>query len=147
LISPYEGITGLMFRITNQKQYELIEAEANVTLTMNDPVTGKRGFFNLDLEISKINFLTLSWTIVHPIDDKSPLNGLTQKEMLERDLEVLILIKAINDTFSQTVHSRFSYKANDIVTNAKFRPMHQEPDKRGRLRIVVNDVHLYDKLG
>jgi inward rectifier potassium channel len=147
LFAPYEGITGFMFRITNKKQYELIECEASLTMTMNDPLTGKRKFYNLELEISRINFLSLTWTIVHPIDQNSPLFGLSPAQLNDRDVEILVLIKGINDTFSQAVHSRYSYKANDIVENAKFRPMQQEPDRKGRLRIVVNDVHLYDKTG
>ena len=66
LIAPYDDIKGLMFRITNKKQYELIEAEATVNLTFTNPETNKREFHNLELEIKHISFFTLSWTIVHP---------------------------------------------------------------------------------
>jgi len=144
LIAPYRSITGLMFRVTNKKQYELIESEASVTMTMNNPETGRRDFFNLKLEISRINFLALSWTIVHPIDEQSPLYGLTAKDLEERDAEVLILIKAINDTFSQTVFSRYSYKPEDLIEKAKFRPLRPEPNRHGKLRISVGDIHEYE---
>jgi inward rectifier potassium channel len=147
LVAPYRDITGLMFRITNKKQYELIESEANVTMTINNPETNRRDFFNLKLEISRINFFALSWTIVHPIDEDSPLYGLTAKEMEERDVEILILVKAINDTFSQTVYSRYSYKANDVVEKAKFKPLQQEANRYGKLRISVTDIHHYDIVG
>jgi inward rectifier potassium channel len=146
LIAPYDSITGLMFRITNKKQYELIESEANITMTMNNPKTNKREFFNLTLEISKINYLALSWTIVHPIDEASPIYGLSLKEMVERDIEIIILIKAINDTFSQTVHSRYSYKAHEFVDNAKFTPLKQEATDKGKLKISVTDIHHYEKI-
>jgi inward rectifier potassium channel len=144
LISPYRGITGLMFRITNRKQYELIESEANLTMTMTNLETNRREFFNLKLEISRINFLALSWTIVHPIDEESPLSGLSLQDLKERDAEILILIKAINDTFSQTVYSRHSYKADEIVDKAKFKPIVPEAGKAGKLKISVTDIHLYD---
>lgn len=140
LIAPYQGITGLMFRITNKMQYELIEVEANVNISYNDPETNKREFDQLKLEISRINFLPLSWTIVHPIDEESPIKGWTQDELIERDTEVIILIKAISDTFSQTVYSRYSYKASEIVGGAKFKPLKQEA-KNGRLMISVTDIH------
>jgi inward rectifier potassium channel len=146
LIAPYKGITGLMFRITNKKQYELIESEALVNMTLNNPVTNKREFFNLTLEISRVNFLALSWTIVHPIDENSPIYGLSHKDLAERDAEVIILIKAINDTFSQTVHSRYSYKPHDMVVNAKFKPLVPEANKNGKVRISVTDIHHYDLL-
>lgn len=146
LISPYKEITGLMFRITNKKQYELIESEANVTMTMKNPATNKREFYNLKLEISRINFLALSWTIVHPVTEDSPIFGLDIKNLEERDAEIIILIKAINDTFSQTVYSRYSYKWNDIVDKAKFKPLVPEAGKKGKVRISVTDIHHFDSL-
>lgn len=145
LIAPYGEITGLMFRITNKKQYELIESEASLTMAINNPTTNKREFYNLALEIKSINFLALSWTIVHPINDQSPIFGLKAKELEERDAEFLILIKAINDTFSQTVYSRYSYKPNDIVENAKFRPLVPEATKLGKIKVSVTDIHHFEK--
>jgi inward rectifier potassium channel len=144
LISPYKTITGLMFRVTNKMQYELIESEVSVNLSMNNPETKKREFLNLKLEISKINFLALSWTIVHPINEDSPLYKLNKKDLIERDAEIIILLKAINDTFSQTVYSRNSYKMNELVEHAKFKPLVQESGKKGRLKISVMDIHHYD---
>lgn len=141
LVAPYQGITGLMFRITNKMQYELVECEASVTLAYNDPESTKRQFETLKLEISRINFLTLSWTIVHPIDDESPIKGLTVTELIERDAEVIILIKAVNDTFSQNVQSRHSYKAHEMIEKARFKPLKQEADKNGRVLISVTDIH------
>jgi len=147
LISPYKNINGIMFRIANRKQYELIESEASVTITLNNLETKKREFLNLKLEISRINFLSLSWTIVHPVDEESPLFGLTKKDLEERDVEFIILIKAINDTYSQTVYSRNSYKAEDLIENAKFKPLVPEANKRGQLRLTVTDIHNFDVTG
>jgi inward rectifier potassium channel len=144
LIAPYEGVTGLMFRIANKMQYELIECEASVTISYIDPITKKRDFDQLKLEIDKINFLSLSWTIVHPINDSSPVKGWTAADFRECDAEILILIKAINDTFSQTVYSRYSYKADDIVEKVKFKPLKQDVDGKGKVVIVVSEIHQYD---
>jgi inward rectifier potassium channel len=146
LIAPYRGGKGIMFRIANRKQYELIEAEAKLTLAINNPATGKREFHNLKLEVDRVNFLALSWTIVHPLDEESPMQGFTKSDLDERDAELLILIRAINDTFSQTVYSRYSYKAEDIVEKVKFRPLKQGPGRDGRLQISVTDIHIYDSV-
>ncbi len=146
LISPYGDIKGLMFRLANQKQYELIECETRVIVSYNDPETGKREFDGLPLEVDKINFLALSWTIVHPLNEESPLYGLTLKDYEERDVEVLILFKATNDTFTQTVFSRRSYKASELIENAKFTPIKTEPDEKNRLKIDVTKLHEYSKL-
>ena len=146
LIAPYKDKAALMFRITNKKQYELIEAEANVSVSINNPTTNKREFFNLKLEIQRVNFLALSWTLVHPLDENSPLHGLKLKDLENRDTEFIILIKAINDTYSQTVYSRYSYKTEDMIDNAKFRALSQFADNNGKVIISVNDIHLYEKL-
>lgn len=122
LIAPYEGIKGFMFRVANATQNELIESEVQVILVMNDK-EGKRQFLPLPLEVNKISFMALTWTIVHPIDEQSPLRGMSKQDIIAADAEFLILLKAINDTYSQTVYSRSSYKGSEIVENAKFKLM------------------------
>lgn len=123
LIAPYEGITGFMFRIANTTQNELIESEVQVILTMTDLKTKERIFLPLELEIKKISFMALSWTVVHPIDDKSPIYQYTRDNLIEADAEFLIMVKAINDTYSQNVYSRTSYKGHEVIENAKFKPL------------------------
>lgn len=141
VIAPYKNITGFMFRIANRRQNELIENECQLALTINNKETGKREFHFLPLELNKINFLAFSWTIVHPIDEQSPIFGLKYEDLLEGDAEFIILFKAINDTYSQNVYSRMSYKAKEIKWNSKFVPIKQTPNKDGSISIRVNDIH------
>jgi inward rectifier potassium channel len=146
LIAPYGDITGFMFRIANRKQNELIETECKLALAINNLVTKKRDFHFLELERNQINFLPFTWTIVHPIDDKSPLFDITEKELEARDAEFVILIKSITDTYFQTVYSRMSYKPKEIVWNARFAAMKQKPAKDGSISINLNEIHSYEKL-
>jgi inward rectifier potassium channel len=146
VIAPYKEITGLMFRVANKKQNELIETECQVILAINNLETQRRDFHFLDLERSKINLLPLTWTVVHPIEDKSPLYGLSENDLNTRDGEFIILIKSITDTYFQTVYSRMSYKSSELVWNAKFVPMKQMPHKDGSISINLNDIHSYNKL-
>jgi inward rectifier potassium channel len=122
VISPYRDKTAFEFRITNGRDNQLIELGAEVLLTRFELVDGKpiRRYYPLQLERSKVTFFPLTWTIVHPIDDSSPLKGATEDQLLASNAEFLILLKGIDETFSQTVHSRSSYKANEVVWNAKF---------------------------
>ena len=124
LIAPYKDGKALMFRIVNDRKNQLIEVEAAASLSMTLPnQPNSRQFFNLKLEVTKINFFPLSWTVVHAINEDSPLYGLTENEILEQSVEVICLIKAFDDTFSQVVYSRSSYTAPEIIWNAKFVPM------------------------
>ncbi len=145
IIAPYQGITGLMFRIANTKQNELIETEASLVIAYTNPETNKREFEALPLEINKINFLPMSWTIVHPIDDKSPIYNASVDDLIMQDAELIILVKAINDTYSQTVYSRMSYKAHEFVEKAKFIPIVPEANG-GKIKIKLTDIHKYTKL-
>ncbi len=122
VVAPYQGITSLQFRIANKRENVLMELEARIlfmTVRRGDgPPT--RDYADLELERRHVYFLPLSWTIVHPIDDKSPLFGLTAEDLAKQEAEFLILIRAFDNTFSQTVHARFSYRHDELVWNAKF---------------------------
>ena len=146
LISPYKTLKGLMFRITNPKQNELIEAEAQVILSMIDLETGKRMFIPLDLELRKISFLALTWTIVHPINHESPLLDFSLEDFEKKDVEILVFIKSINDTYEQMVHSRHSYTFKELVLDAKFVPVPTRINRQGKMVINVDEIHNYQKV-
>lgn len=133
LVAPYRGITALMFRVANPKINELIEAEALVMLTLVDPETQKRSYTSLTLERSKVMFFFLNWTIVHPIDESSPLVGLSHEELKLREPEILVVFKAFDEARSQNVYARTSYKAEQLVWGAKFAPIRVSKDAKGAM--------------
>jgi inward rectifier potassium channel len=122
VIGPYQGGTGLMFRIANMRLTQLVEVEVQVTLAMITNEEGRevRRFFPLDLERNKIAMFPLSWTVVHPINENSLLFRKTKEELLREDVELMVYFKAYDETFSQNVHYRISYRAGDMVWGAKF---------------------------
>ena len=124
LVSPYQDGTSLQFRMVNRRANSLMELEAKVMLMTVDSVDGKlqRNYKLLRLERPGVLFLPLSWTVVHPIDEDSPLWGKTAEDLAAVQAEVLILIKGYDDTFSQTVLSRHSYRHDEIVWNRRFAP-------------------------
>jgi inward rectifier potassium channel len=123
IIAPYKNITAFMFRICNQRSNQLIEVEAEITLAYTEPGKTTRSYLAVPLERKKINLFPLSWTLVHPIDENSPFFGLEEMDIREMKAEFIILIKAFDDTFSQTVYSRSSYRSEEIIFGAKFLPM------------------------
>lgn len=122
IIAPFKRGAALMFRIANSKNNQLVEPEVSVLVAMQVEENGQsvRRFFDLELELKKVTFLALSWTLVHPIDEKSPLYGINSEQLAEADAEIIILFKAFDDTFSQSVQSRFSYKFDEIIWGRKF---------------------------
>ena len=64
--------------------------------------------------------LSMSWTIVHPIDEKSPMKDLTYADLEKSDAEFLVFFKAFDDTFADMVRSRTSFRYDQVVYGAKF---------------------------
>ena len=124
IFAPYLHINAFMFRIANGRNNQLIEIEAQVTLsyTSKEDNNLQRRYVQLKLEREKINFFPITWTIVHPIDKNSPLDGFSILDLAEADAEFFIIIKAFDDTFCQTVYSRNSYKYNELLSGVKFIP-------------------------
>ncbi len=146
LIAPYRGITGFMFRMVNQRRNQLIETEVEVVLSMRDKNDGaNRVFQALNLERDKINFFPLSWTIVHPIDETSPLFHITEEDLKKYDIEFIVMLKAFDDTFSQMVYSRSSYSREDLVWGAKFVSMFH-PDKEGHITLDIGKLDAFEKV-
>jgi inward rectifier potassium channel len=124
LVAPYQEGTSLQFRLVNRRSNSLMELEAKVMLMTVEMVEGKlqRNYKMLRLERPQILFLPLSWTVVHPIDEDSPLWGKTPEDIAHLQAEILILVKAYDDTFSQTVLARHSYRHDEFVWNRRFAP-------------------------
>jgi inward rectifier potassium channel len=130
LIAPYQDGTSLQFRVVNRRSNSLVEAHAQVLLMTVEQQGGTpvRRYQQLTLERSSVLFLALTWTVVHPIDDQSPLHAKTAAELGRLQAEVIILIKAYDDTFSQTVISRYSYRHDEFLWGARFAPaFHVDP--------------------
>lgn len=143
VIAPYKNITGFMFRITNARKNQLINLEAKVSLSLyvrgNGPTN--RQFYQLKLERSRVDFFPLSWTIVHPIDNESPLHGYTLEQLQQADAEFIILLTGLDDSISQVVHTRSSYKHDEIAWNAKFSNIYQPIVPNDPVTIDVGRLH------
>ena len=120
VIAPYHDINGFMFRVVNPQNNHLLELEVQLNLAMKRKNSDLRDFYALDLERDKVAFMPYMWTIVHPISATSPLFGLSEHELMEKDVEFIVSMKAFDESTSQSVYSRSSYKASEIKWGAKF---------------------------
>ncbi|MCO5934879.1 ion channel [Mucilaginibacter sp. RB4R14] len=149
LVSPYkENGRGLMFRLANIRKNVLIDLNVEVIFSYNEFVDGKpvRRFFPLELERKYVSLLTLNWTVVHPLDANSPLIDILHEDLETCQATFAVLLKTFDDTFSQTVHSRTSYTAQDMVWNAKFVPMFNR-DEDGRIELDMSKISEFDNIG
>ena len=148
LIAPYRGGRGIMFRLANQRRNILIDLEMEVVFSYNEEVNGKteRKFFQLELERKRVSILTLSWTVVHPLDENSPIKDITPEELEKAEAGFSVVLKTFDDTFSQTVHSRTTYQHDDLVWSAKFKPAFERDDD-GRVVLDLSKISDHEVIG
>jgi inward rectifier potassium channel len=135
VVGPYHNFTGFMFRLTNARANQLIELEAKVLFSRMDGES--RTYDQLSLERTRVVFFPMSWTIVHPIDEKSPMHGLTHRDLIEKDAEFLVLMSGVDETFSQIVHARTSYKPAEIAFGERFVNIYNPVMRDGTVSIDV----------
>jgi inward rectifier potassium channel len=148
LVAPYKEGRGLMFRMGNSRRSELIETEVQLILTLNqrnDAGLLERKYFALPVEVSKISFFSLSWTVVHALDEKSPLYGFTDKDLTDAYAEIMVLVKSIEEANHQTVYARHSYAAEEIVWNAKFKSVISQ-NAKGVPYVMTSQIGVYELL-
>lgn len=146
LIAPYQDITALMFRMAPYKNTTLLDAETKVNLAMSVEENGKmvNKFFPLTLEFSTVTALTLSWTIVHPINETSPLYKFTEEDFKNTRGEILVFVKAFDDMFSNIVVARTSYIFSEVVFGAKFKPMYYRSNEGDKTILDLEKLNAYN---
>ncbi len=148
VIAPYRAINGFMFRLVNSRNSQLIEVNVQVLLSRFVDKDGQkiRRFDLLKLERDKVSFLPLTWTVVHPIDEDSPMKNMAENELIDSDAEILIMLNGMDETFAQIVHTRSSYKAQDIRCGYKFSNIYNQTTPHEPISIDIRKLSDVEKI-
>ena len=103
-------------------------------------------YFTLELERTKVESLPMNWTVVHPIDEKSPFYGFTQEDMQAADVELYVSLRGFDDVFSNYVQQRTSYTFNEILFNRKFVPMYRESDDGNTTILELHKLNIHKEV-
>ena len=147
MLAPFQSGNAIMLRLAPFKNTTLTDAEAKVTLGLIVEENGKlvNKFFQLDLEYEKVNSLTLSWTVVHPITETSPFYNFTEEDFKTAQGEILVFIKAFDDMFSNVVVARTSYTLDEVIIGAKFEPMYHRSPNRDKTLLLLDKLSSISK--
>lgn len=131
IITPFEEGKALMVRIANLRNNRITDVEVRMTMTYVENTTGRliRKYIELPLRLDKVVTLPLNWTIVHPINEASPIHGLDQESFKAIKPEILLFIKAYDETYAQQVYAHSSYVHKDIEWDVRFRAMYEAGPK------------------
>ena len=144
LIVPFEGTSALMLRMAPYKNNLLTNAEIILNCAIEDAdEDGKleTKFYTLETQLDKINTLALNWTVVHKIDENSPLFELTEEHFKKMDIEIFAHVRAFDEVFANTVVQRTSYVSteNEIIFGEKFNKMYA-PSKDQKTTVLHLDL-------
>jgi inward rectifier potassium channel len=144
IISPFKDGKALMFRLASFKNNNISDIEVKILLAIKEEENGEivNKFYPLDTVIDKINLLSLSWTLVHPINENSPLLGFDENDIKTTPFEVMVFVKGFDEIYSNQVITRTSYLNSEIIWNAKFKIMYR-PDEKNSTTIL--DFSLIDE--
>jgi inward rectifier potassium channel len=148
LIAPYKGGRAVMFRLATYKNNHLTDAEAQLTVALHvvEGDTRVTRFFPVKLEISKVNSLALSWTLVHPLNEESPMYAFSEQDFIDNRMELIVNIKAFDDHFSNTVQQRTSYTYGEMVYGAKFKPMYERSEQSGYTLLELDKINAHEAI-
>lgn len=121
--TPYQGVPTLMFRAANQRRNQVLEAQMLVYLMLDEiseEGTRMRRIYDLNLSRNRTPSFLLTWTAMHPIDEQSPLYGISQESLLKAKATFVVSLSGIDETVNQTIYARHIYAAQDIRENYRF---------------------------
>lgn len=143
ILTPYEDGEALMFKIVNMRNNVLLNTKVT-TLFVIDKGIGEEKFnkeyFTLKLETNTVNFFPLTWTLVHKIDDTSPLFDISFTELKRRNSEVIVMVETFDETFGQMIIQKHSYAQEQLLTGVKFDRNFRMNDK-GQLVLHINELN------
>jgi inward rectifier potassium channel len=123
VVSRRDGVLSLMLRMANERANQVLEAQVHLALARTETtIEGERvrRFYDLELARTRTPLFMLTWTVIHPITEQSPLHGATRESLLASDGEIIVSVMGVDETFSQVIHARYAYLADDIVWGARF---------------------------
>ncbi|HET7897054.1 MAG TPA: ion channel [Flavisolibacter sp.] len=148
LISPYRNGIGLMFRMVPYKNiHQLTDARVAVNLSMLVSDNGKSDyeFYQLPLERSRVDMFNMNWTVVHPINEESPLYNFTMQDLASSDFELMVQVSGFDPVFSNQVMQRTSYTMKELVWGAKFSSMYHQDEDGDTTVLELDKLSHYEK--
>ena len=123
IITPFDGVPTLMFRAANQRGNQILDA--SITLTVARQQTSKEGvtmrrFDELKPVRERTSLFALSWTVMHRIDEASPLYGLGPDSCFDNQLEIIALLSGMDETLADRIYARHSYLPDEILWDHRF---------------------------
>ena len=123
LINNFDGKRILTFRMGNLRGNQIAEAQVRMVV-LKTFITAENQSIRkqVDLKLVRDNslFFTLTWSVMHVIDESSPLFNVSSEELISKNIDVGVAVTGYDSTFSQTIHANVIYSPQDVVFDRYF---------------------------
>ena len=143
VVTVYDGVPTLMFRLANVRANQIFEARINLTMLRAETTAEGRQIRRLvDLRpVRDTNpMFVLSWSVMHRIDENSPLFGIDLAQVAPGNVDFMAIMTGLDATTSSTVHARHVYAQSDVLMDYMFEDIIQ-PDASGMYIIDYRRLH------
>lgn len=126
ILTPYQGGMSLQCRLVNERDHKIINLQAEMTMTWLQESNNiqQRRYQNLQLERSAVVLFPLNWTLVHAINEDSPLNGKSLQDLKDMHVEFLLMVSGFDESYNQTIYANTSYICKELWDGVKFKAMY-----------------------
>ncbi len=143
VVAPFNGVPMLMLRVANERRNSIVEASASLSLSRVEmTLEGNtfRRFYDLKLERSRSSLFALSWTMMHRLDETSPLYAIDATALATQEARLQVSITGIEESLAATVHARFEYAHDAILFGQRFVDV-VRPSPDGRVYLDLARFH------
>ena len=123
VVTRHNGVPTLMIRIANGRTHMLTDATVQLTMLLQELTPEGHQFRRaqyLDLVRPQFQLFALTWTLMHKIDEKSPLYGRSQETLIHDDVRFVLSLEARDPALSAQVHDLKSYDARSIAFGMRY---------------------------
>lgn len=148
IITPFKEGKALMFKVVNQRNSTLLNVRVKVMLIMDSSAENNsvlKQYHSLPLQIDSIHFFPLTWTLVHEINDQSPIHNHNLRELMNQNAEVIVLIEAYDETHHQNVFERHSYAGPQWLENVKFKKNYHV-NQKGEIELYIKELDVIESI-
>jgi inward rectifier potassium channel len=117
VVAVHNGKPTLMLRIGNGRATVLADATAKLNVLLRTTTAGGSLLHRaqeLRLERAHLPIFPLFWTLMHVLDERSPLHGYDAARAIRERAQVFVLLEARDLTLATMVHDIRDYAAEDI---------------------------------
>ncbi|MBU3576603.1 ion channel [Polynucleobacter sp. UK-Kesae-W10] len=147
VINNFEGQPALMFRMANERNNRIIGAEVELSLFIQETTKegqSMRRIYDLSLARNHTPMLALTWLVIHPIDEKSPLSRMSEEDLSKADFALVATVKGLDETVSQTIHSNHTYTFEDIRWNHRFVDLYRKNESG--MKVLIDQTLIHDTI-